>query len=319
MLHWRILIGTTLVTLVTTLAYLDYSYSRPGLIMAPLALVGAVLAAGELVRLFESNATLPKESPDLPRHQALAPSRWVVWTGALVTVLFSFVPAWWVAYPADNAIGRCGWIALGLAVSFLAAVVVEMVRYKEPGIATVRLAQAVFAIVYAGGLMAFVVELRLLGGEPWGDDGRWGMVAILSLIAVVKGNDTGAYIAGHLFGKHKMTPVLSPGKTWEGALGGMALAIVAAALCLGPMAKAFNCVSTHSHLWHWSGVVTYGVLVGIAGIAGDLAISLLKRDAGLKNSSTWLPGMGGILDLLDSVLFGAPIAYLLWVSRVVGP
>ncbi len=63
----------------------------------------------------------------------------------------------------------------------------------------------------------------------------------------------------------------------------------------------------------------YAVVVGAAGIVGDLAISLLKRDAQLKDSSTWLPGFGGVLDLLDSILFAAPVAYLLWISRIVGP
>ncbi|MEM1304554.1 MAG: phosphatidate cytidylyltransferase, partial [Planctomycetota bacterium] len=152
-------------------------------------------------------------------------------------------------------------------------------------------------------------------------DGLWGMVALVSLIAVVKGNDIGAYTAGRLTGRHKMTPVLSPGKTWEGFTGGMVMSVAAAWVCLGPFATWIGAAPSEAAATNgwWFGVVLYGLLVGLAGVAGDLAISLLKRDAGLKNSSSWLPGLGGVLDLLDSVLLGAPVAYVLWVAGVVGP
>jgi len=311
------------IALLVGLAWCDYYSPRPGTFLAPLGLLCVVLSACEMVRLFEHNPTLNQSQ--LARDGArLAPSRYVVATGSLLVLLLSVAPILWKEYPADCPVGRGGWTAIGLIVGVMLAVVIEMIRYRQPGVATLRLAQAVFAIAYCGGLMGFLTQLRMLGGSPWdppdgGSDGRWGMLALLSLMAVVKANDTGAYTAGRLLGKHKMTPLLSPGKTWEGIAGGMVFSIIAAALCLGPLAHQFGLTSGQTPLRWTVGVVAYGVIVGGAGVAGDLAISLLKRDAGLKNSSTWMPGFGGVLDLLDSILLAAPVAYAFWIARIVGP
>lgn len=319
MLIWRLILGFLLIAMLVGLAWLDFYYApRPGLYLAPLALLSVVLGANELVRLFEHNSALAAIQP-AESNQRLSPSRYVVATGAAVTTLASFAPLLWEQYPAQFPVGRPGWIAVGLTIAVLATLIVEMVRYQKPGVSTLRLSQAVLAIAYCGGLMGFATQLRLLAGPPWGDDGRWGMVAVLSLVMVVKANDTGAYIAGRLFGKHKMTPLLSPGKTWEGIAGGMALSIAAAAIALGPLAQAAGLASESPRGAWWIGATAYGLIVGWAGVAGDLAISLLKRDSGLKDSSTWMPGFGGVLDLLDSILFAAPVAYLFWISGLVGP
>lgn len=318
MLLPRLILGFSLLALIAGLAWFDFTAPRPGVYLAPLAFAGVVLGSGELVRLFEENAAVT-EATGLPLGERLSPSRYVVSTGAAFVTLVSFTPICWEVYPADCPVGRAGWVAIGLAVGLLMAVVVEMARFQQPGVATMRLAQAVLAIAYTGGLMGFVVQLRLLGGGDWGNDGRWGMVALFSLVAVVKANDTGAYFAGRLLGRTKMTPILSPGKTWEGFAGGTLLAIAAAAICLGPLANAMQCVRPEPATWWWARVATFAVIVGTAGVLGDLAISLLKRDSHLKNSSTWMPGFGGVLDLLDSILFAAPVAYALWVVGLVGP
>src|SRR5690606_11618145 len=122
-----------------------------------------------------------------------------------------------------------------------------------------------------------------------------------------------------LFGKHKMTPTLSPGKTWEGAAGGMAASLLAASLCLGPLANLMGCKTDRSSASWFFACVIFAVVVGVAGMLGDLSISLLKRDAQVKDSSTWMPGFGGVLDLLDSILLAAPVSYFLWVTQLVGP
>ncbi|QDT70757.1 Phosphatidate cytidylyltransferase [Planctomycetes bacterium MalM25] len=302
-----------LVAILGSLAWADYGSSYPGLIMSPLAIAGAFLAAGELVRMFEHDPNLA------------SPSRYLVIPGAVLTVLASCAPMAWPpgveasAESAAAAIGRVGWVAVGLAASCLLVFCSEMLRFRQAGSATSRLALAVFGIAYAGGLMGFVVQLRLLRDGPWGPDGRWGMLALLSLIVVVKTNDIGAYVAGRLFGRHKMAPVLSPGKTWEGAAGGFLLSTVATLATLGPLAHAMGCDSGRDRLSWFAGSLIYALLVGAAGVAGDLAVSLLKRDADVKHSSTWMPGFGGVLDVLDSILFAAPVAFLLWLARCVGP
>ncbi len=180
----------------------------------------------------------------------------------------------------------------------------EMQRYEKPGRVTTDLAAGVFALVYIGLFMSALIELRSLGSGPIG---LW---ALLTLVAVVKCGDIGAYTVGRLIGRHKMAPVLSPGKTWEGAAGAIGFATLSAWLAiawLGPLALGDS--APHAPRLFWLG---YGIVVGAAGMIGDLAESLLKRDLGVKDSSRWMPGFGGVLDILDSILLPAPIAMLFW-------
>lgn len=279
----------------------------------PLAVVGALLAAGELLGLFRAS-----EQRDGRVDPAKLPLDSAVYAGTLLTVLVSVVPMAAPRY-VSTATGWLGWTALGGSLSLLILLITEMGRYTAPGFSTLRLMRSFFAVSYAGGLMAILTQLRLLSGPPWGDDGRWGMLALVTTIAVVKANDTGAYTVGRLFGRHKMTPTLSPGKTWEGAAGGMACSLPAALLCLGPLAHLMGCESNRGVGQWLLGGVLFALIVGIAGMLGDLSVSLLKRDAQVKDSSTWLPGFGGVLDLLDSILLAAPISYLLWATGLVGP
>ena len=134
--------------------------------------------------------------------------------------------------------------------------------------------------------------------------------------------DTGAYTVGRLCGgrffRRKLAPKLSPGKTIEGAIGGLAFACIGAAVAFEWLVPQMIGDSTGggTSVGRW---LFFGLVVAAAGMVGDLAESLLKREAGRKDSSDWLPGFGGVLDLLDSILFAAPIAYLCWASGLVGP
>lgn len=288
--------------------------------MLPLALLGTWMCAGEFLGLYRQ-ADAHAEASGQGRHGAL-PEGVVVCGGALVVVAASTGPVT-IGWPDGGTLGDLGWIALGLVTALLLVLLHEMRYYagpaSSPGVITLRVTRAMFAILYAGGLMGFVILLRVLSGGEWGSDARWGMLALLTTIAVVKCNDSGAYIVGHALGKHRMTPLLSPGKTWEGFAGGFLGAIAAAIVFLGPIATLLGCESQRTTT-HWLvGVLLYAVIVGLAGVAGDLAISLMKRDAGVKDSSTWMPGFGGFLDLLDSILLAAPVSYFLWRWGVVGP
>lgn len=126
-----------------------------------------------------------------------------------------------------------------------------------------------------------------------------GVFRILVIVLAVVASDTGAYTFGSLFGRHKLAPQISPSKTWEGVVGGVATAAavgVAAVLLLldGP--------------W-WLGLVL-GVCCALAGTLGDLVESLIKRDAGIKDMSNFLPGHGGVMDRLDSLLAAVPVGWL---------
>jgi phosphatidate cytidylyltransferase len=178
------------------------------------------------------------------------------------------------------------------------------------------LSSAALSVLYIGGLLGFLVQLRLL--PVAGDVAHGGLLAMLSMVIVVKATDIGAYTVGRLWGRRKLAPLLSPGKTWEGAAGGLAFALAGALLALGPLAHALGVASNRGWVAWVACAAIYALLVSSAGIVGDLAESLLKRDAGVKDSSTWLPGFGGVLDLLDSLLVAAPVAYFCWISGLLG-
>lgn len=132
-----------------------------------------------------------------------------------------------------------------------------------------------------------------------------GRLLVLYLVLVVKMTDTGAYTVGKLIGRHKLIPRLSPGKTWEGFFGGICFAIAASCAFAWKLNFHIGVVS-----FPMMQAVILGTVLALSGIAGDLFESLLKRSAGAKDSGTALPGMGGLLDVLDSLLFGAPILYI---------
>ena len=300
MLRWRLVLGALFIALLVGLCWLDYHAARPGVFLLPLAAALSLAGAGELLAMF--------------RKRGHTPLPWVVYGGALITVLLAgasvYMPADW---SSSVTVGRLGWLAVGLATSFAIAVVAELIRYPAQGRATSDLGVSCLAILYVGGLMGFMVQLRLLSGGPWGNDGRWGMLALASLIATVKMSDTGQYWMGRMFGRHKLAPAVSPGKTWEGAAGGVVFAIGSAWLVFALNGRSGIAAGDIVP------ITSFAIAVAIAGIVGDLAESMLKRDAGVKDSSTWMPGFGGVLDLLDSLLGAAPVAYIFWALRIVGP
>jgi phosphatidate cytidylyltransferase len=305
MLRWRLILGVLIVAVLAVVCWLDAHAARPGIYLAPLALVLALLASHEMLGFY--------------RHLGHQPLTWVIYFGTLVPVVASFGPIAWVTYPADCPIGRLGWLAGGLAAALLMALVGEMKRTDNAGSSIVHLALACLSILYVGGLLGIFVQLRLLSNNPVPDQGDYGLLAWLSLVIVVKFSDIGQYTVGRIFGRHKLAKTLSPGKTWEGALGGILFALIGACFSLGLLAEVLGNPSQRGWQAWLGGCLCYGTLVGIAGIVGDLAESMLKRDAGIKDSSQWLPGFGGILDLLDSLLVAAPVAYFCWITGLVGP
>lgn len=284
------------------LCWLDVQGPRPGIYLFPLAVVLCVLATEELLAMYRAVG-----------HE---PHRLTTHVATLVTLTGAALPLSWPDDVGNTTVGRLGCLGLAIAAGFFVNVLAEMGRYTAPGKTITQLALATFAVCYVGGLLGFLVQLRLLpiGGERF----HGGMLAFFSMIAVVKFTDIGAYFGGKKWGKHKMAPVISPGKTWEGAASGLVLGTALALIMLGPFARLVGLPSERAWLPWLGGAIAYGVGVSIAGMIGDLTESLLKRDAGIKDSSTWLPGFGGVLDLLDSLLLAAPVAYLLWILGVVG-
>jgi phosphatidate cytidylyltransferase len=150
-----------------------------------------------------------------------------------------------------------------------------------------------FSVLYLGALSSFCVGMRI-------DFGLW---PLLMFVCVVKSSDIGAYASGRLFGKHKFSPNISPGKTWEGLAGAAVLATI--------VAISF---ARTSGIMTWQAAVPFGVCFAVIGQMGDLAESMIKRDAEQKDSGDKVPGFGGVLDIVDSPLVAAPFAYLFFMA-----
>jgi len=306
LVYWRLIIGLLLLAFFTGLCWLDAQSIRPGLYLLPLAILMVLLATQELLRLYHVRG-----------HDPLA---WTNYGGATLVVLAACAPIVMAPMTEDSilsvsALTNVGWLMGGVAIALIVAFLGELVRYRQPGTTITNLSLTALTILYLAGMLGFLVQLRLLPVQ--GNVQQGGMLAMASLVAVVKLTDVGAYFTGKNWGRHKFSPVLSPGKTWEGVAGGVLLAIGGACFFLGPVASWLNLTSQVTWSRWIGGTLLFGLAVSGVSIMGDLAESLLKRDAGVKDSSTWLPGFGGVLDLLDSLLLTAPVGYILWATGLV--
>ena len=155
-----------------------------------------------------------------------------------------------------------------------------------------------FGLMYVPWLLNFIQKINFFPGL----DGN-GKFYVLYFIVVTKFSDTGAYAVGSLIGRHKMIPRISPGKTWEGFAGALVVS-TAASLAFTHFFNDKMPGMSPSH------AIVLGVILSSTAVIGDLIESLFKREAGVKDSGKFFPGIGGILDLLDSLLFNAPIMYL---------
>lgn len=173
---------------------------------------------------------------------------------------------------------------------------------SEHGHELATLAFELFAVAYVGVLLAVTLQLRWVG--------RPGYFWLGALIVTTKMGDVGAYTFGRLIGGPKMVPRLSPGKTWAGGVGHLLTAGLSSIVWMNWLGTSL-CGGQFSR-WNLAQIVTFGVVVGFAGLMGDLAESLIKRDVGVKDAPALLPGFGGLLDLMDSILLAGPVAYGMW-------
>ena len=184
---------------------------------------------------------------------------------------------------------------------FIGLLCLFAMHFRQNDGAIIDLSASSFALLYIAVPLGMVLSILYLSPLVIQEDGRWWTAYLL---VVTKITDVGAYFAGSLWGKRKLAPQISPGKTIEGALFGLLCAVGASFL--------FHWINEYSGAHHFQlGTLEWlllGLILGVTGQFGDLAESLLKRDAKKKDSNA-LPGLGGILDSLDSLLFNAPIIY----------
>ena len=158
---------------------------------------------------------------------------------------------------------------------------------------------SVAGIIYIGLLLGLLVALRISGGREW----------LYLVVICTFGSDTFSYFIGRAIGRHKLAPRISPGKTWEGAVGGLAGSVIVALL--------FTLSSPVQVPISYGQAILLGLLISVSGQIGDLAESKLKRYKGIKESGNFMPGHGGILDRLDSILLAGLAVYLYYVLVVV--
>jgi phosphatidate cytidylyltransferase len=216
----------------------------------------------------------------------------------------------WAPHVVPGARDPWLWVVGTYVLVVLSAFVWEMAVYREPGQAVQHIALGGWIVTYLGLLPSFLVQLRFLPEPPGTHEMAPSSLALALAIFVPKMGDIGAYFTGRFLGRHHMTPVLSPKKTWEGCAGGLAAAVLTTlgVQALGPVLGS-GCQGVIM-------AIGFGLTVGVAGILGDLAESLIKRDCQKKDASQVLPGFGGILDVVDAIIFAAPVAYgWIWLTN----
>ncbi len=190
-----------------------------------------------------------------------------------------------------GVLGSVPWVMYALYLAVLVSVAWRMFSVNLPGRPIMDVMATVFVLVYLPFMASFVGLMSTHSPEPW---------PLIFFIVVVVCNDLGGWIAGVLFGKHPMAPRLSPKKSWEGFIGSVLMS--GAAAWIGTLVMDLP--------WWWALIM--GPVGAFLGTLGDLTESLIKRDVGLKDMSSIVPGHGGIMDRLDSLLFAAPAFYLIF-------
>ena len=197
----------------------------------------------------------------------------------------------------DDPAARNAWRA-ALAAGALVAVL--LVHWRDVAAdATDRIARALVPVVYVGLLFSWLREVA---------DGPDGGKRLIWVVLISKASDIGGWLVGKPFGRHKLVPSVSPGKSWEGLAGGLAGSALVAWLLAAP-------IGVPEAAWSAGHRAVFGVALGLASVAAGVTQSGWKRRVGAKDSSRLIPEMGGVLDMIDSLLFAAPLAVLwLWLS-----
>jgi phosphatidate cytidylyltransferase len=257
--------------------FMGREHPPAGIALFVLALLVMPLAAMEIATIVEAQGILVR--------------RWLMALAAVTGLTLSF------CVPAEKAaISAVAIVATGMIVMFVLALL-TFSRHKNVQGVVAAAGAVVFVMVYLGLMLGFLLALRREHSAWW----------IVGIILTTKSCDIGAYFTGISIGRHKMIPWLSPGKTWEGTAGGVVTSVIVG---IGMAALSHLLPEETDHVPLWLGAIC-GALFAVVGQFGDLTMSLFKRGAGIKDSSQILPGMGGVMDVLDSPLMVAPVAY--WV------
>lgn len=291
MLGWRLTVSAILVPSLLGLFWWDSGLGSGALVLLLFCLFLTIRSSYEMA--------------DLLRTRNMKPSFEVTAACNVLVVLAAWSHLRMSAIPAglNGLLVSLGLVAVAVVASFVFLMMFEAIRYRKPGVSMESLGANVVTVLYAGGLLAVIAQFR------WFPDSAIGYFAIGSVIISAKSGDVMAYTFGRLWGKRKMVPRLSPGKTWMGGIGAIVGSCLGGWLWLTFGGRLFEASPKASTLVC---VLGYSATMGIVGLIGDLCESLIKRDAEKKDSAVLMPGFGGLLDLLDSPLFAGPFALAWW-------
>ena len=290
MLRYRLILGPILIFTLVGVAWLDEWLSEAtgysALVLMPLLLVVSLLGARELIVM-------------LHRRNILVGPKLTYLAVVMGLTASSILPAEHVG------VSGIAIVCTACALILLMAFIYYAVHQSAEGVAA-AVSGTLLAFVYLGLMGGFLIVVRK-------EHTAW---LVLGILLVTKSYDIGAFFTGRLIGRHKLILWLSPGKTWEGLIGGLVTSTLFAIICVWACQRndVIFAPGTTIELWQ-AGVI--GFLFGLFGQGGDLVASLLKRDAGMKDSSSTLPGFGGVLDVIDSPLLVAPVAY--WAFYLLTP
>jgi phosphatidate cytidylyltransferase len=300
MLGTRLVMGFAMAGAILLVLWLDERFAPWFPIWFVLATVVLWSSALELVGLLNATSTRASSNAVLGGILALQFANWAPHVShALQT---SDRLAGRLPYDPLAPVSVLGWPLLVFVGVVMATFIAQSVQFQKPGATLTTIAGTVLALSYVGLLGTFIVQLR------WFDGPYHGIPPLVFLIATAKGADTGAYTFGRIAGRRKLWPRLSPNKTVEGAVGGL-FSGVAAALIVAAVARDLLKIPTLG----WVTATGFGLVVGFTAQLGDLMESMIKRDCSRKDASAAVPGFGGVLDVLDSLLFAAPIAFAYWI------
>ena len=259
-------------------------------------LVGGIVMLLNIVGLLEFYGMVEENS--LPRFKWLGLAGGV----ALVGTLFVYLSGLAKAQLGEPTMGGAAELELGVLAVLLLVLLVRRVFAHPAAPSFSMVGHTMLGVLYVSWLLVFLLKIYFYAApvDAKFDPGY----CLLFFILATKSSDIGAFLLGSMIGRHKMIPKVSPAKTWEGLVGALLLSTTAAMLMAHYWGDTKLGGLTPLH------AAALGPLLGVGAVLGDLVESVFKRDSGVKDSGSFFPGIGGILDLLDSLLFNAPLMFL---------
>lgn len=274
----RIVLGLIMIGLLAGLLWLDWHLENTNtlpFVALPMVLVFLPIWGGAFIELRRLGRSAGMELLSV--------------SGLVSTIVLAGLP--FIAQYRPEGISALPWVLLVLWLTAMAAFIEQMARNRIEG-GLVRVLGTLGGVIYLGVGGAVILGIRM----------HHGVGALVLFLAAVKSTDIGAYFTGSAIGKHKLIPWLSPGKSWEGLIGGLIAAAGVSVLLTSVLGLV--------EMGIWQAAI-FGLAVGLAGQFGDLCESLLKRSAQVKDSGSVLPQFGGVLDVIDSPLLAGPVALII--------